>query len=719
VINALSTTAARTPFGLKPGTQVTITGYGFCPGTQVEFGNPKATVTATVNSDGTRLTATTPRLATNGPIVVKSGGQIRDSTPLKVNNYRDQNGYSFLNYKPSITLAQMTEAFGTGQVYDNIDPCGAITLGVVNCTIESFPDPFALGLLEYANQEFGGSNGGACFGFSLSSQRFLEGYAHLSDFPPANASSIFGLQQSGALTEYINSQQISQLSTEFLSQWLNDSVDHGINGGAASSQEVYREIRSMLARGHFPLISLMDGSQGHVVVAYNVEGAPPNWYVDVYDSNEPYNYYGNEDNPNDGSFHQTAFDNSRIHIDSDGNWTLPSTGIQGSMTGFIVTDPSTLTVHPTLASPRAPIRFLFSSNSAPGGGSSAAGAGASTARSVVTQVSDAAGRTLLNAAGQLNSNPKTSLRGAFFAPMVGGARGREGSAPGTQSGSAAGQPPAILVPGGSGPLTEMISDTGRGPDTHAFVGEGMDATVTTMASEHVHNQLTVSSSRVAFRTDAKRQPVEIALNERVPGGAKETVDVRTTSGGTDVLALHGGHVSFSNNGPETTVRVRLSSLGRNALPSTFLSEPVHIGRGAHLKLSGIDWSSVERSRITLSSGRHRMKLRNTLRRPGVRLASVRVKARASRVSLIARRGGAALPKSAKVTFVVLVKRHGKVVVARSAARSSARRTARFSLGRLRPGRYSAVVYVLETKISGITENTGVASRKLSFKVPRR
>ena len=105
---------------------------------------------------------------------------------------------------------------------------------------------------------------------------------------------------------------------------------------------------------------LRDGTEGHVVVAYNVEGAPPDWYIDVYDSNDPFNYQGNENTP-DGSLHEAQFQASRIHVGSGGNWSLPSTNISGDMTGLVVADPASLFYSTMVTSPSGLVNVIFGS----------------------------------------------------------------------------------------------------------------------------------------------------------------------------------------------------------------------------------------------------------------------------------------------------------------------------------------------------------------------
>ena len=187
---------------------------------------------------------------------------------------------------------------------------------------------------------------------------------------------------------------VSQLSDPFLSHYLSEASSHLAEGGAAAAQDVYNEIRGVFSQGRFPLISMRDATivtKGHEVVAYNIEDAPPNWYIDVYDSNEPFN--GSENSTTDGgAFHKTQFEASRIQIGSTGEWSLPSSGISGDMTGLVVTDPASLPEDPTMATDPAGLIGVLASSAGTAG---TRGTGSVGPSSRVTQVSDETGHTLL------------------------------------------------------------------------------------------------------------------------------------------------------------------------------------------------------------------------------------------------------------------------------------------------------------------------------------
>ncbi len=281
-----------TPQRDQPGTLVTVDGAGFCPNAVVQFGNKDAVATpVSVNPLGTEITVRTPQLATDGPLTVENilagsttpSSSATSAQTVTINSYRNVNGYQFHNYVPHIDFAQMTQAFGEGQTYIAVNLC------IFGCTVH-IRNPLAMALNAIANAAIGRSGGGgACFGFALSTQRILMGQKAVSDFPNDSNGAIFGLDTpngpSGPLTDYLNAMAVSQFSGPFLHHWLSEVASHIADGGSASAQDVYNQIHAILAQGRYPLIALRDGSHGHVVVAYNLEGSPGSYFIDVYDSN--------------------------------------------------------------------------------------------------------------------------------------------------------------------------------------------------------------------------------------------------------------------------------------------------------------------------------------------------------------------------------------------------------------------------------------------------
>jgi hypothetical protein len=707
-VDSVSPRSVATPQALRPGSEVTIKGAGFCPGSTVAFGNPSAVATPdSISPDGTQIRVKTPALATDGPVTVKNGVKdVSSSASLTVDSYRNVNGYQFKNFPPHIVFSQLTDAFGADQTYDSVNLC------LIGCKV-SIRDPFALILNAIANQYLTGD----CFGFSLSSQRFLERQRSLSDFPPGNASSIFGLDgpsgPPGQLTQYLNAMQVSQLSIEFLSHWLFDVSTHVIAGGARSSQAVFNEIKQTLSQGRFPLIALRNGGDGHVVIAYNLEGSPPNWYADVYDSNDPFNFKGNESNTSNGSVHQQQFESSRIQVGADGNWTLPSTNnMSGHMSDFVVTDPASLPNRPTIVSSLAKIAklgyVLFGSAGSPDTtGTGAAG----PSPSIVTQVTDAAGHTLFDSYGKLNNDSKTRLAGAPFAPLV-GRSARSAAAPGAI-------PPMILLPPSATNFQQTITDTGNGADTHTILGHGFGALVGTSAVRGSVDKLKLSPNGAGFATNAARKPLSLTL-VAAAGSSRRVAGVSTTSfnGAGDTLSFTGGRrgLAFVHRGAGTTFRITLSGLDSRHVPQLFESGRLHIGRGGTALIGGIQWGSLQGSQIRLRLGGRTLVVRNRFH--VAQLAAISsLHAQLLHKRAVALRITAArriLPAGALIAYTWIVRRDGRTISSHSVVGRVGVRSASFTFHAERTGSYVLTAAVTVVTIRGVAQSTSRATRTLRF-----
>jgi hypothetical protein len=755
-VSSLSAASGRIPQSLQPGTPVTISGAGFCPGSTVTFGNSDGVATPTsINPQGTQLTVNVPPLATSGSVTVTSAGASGTApTPMNIDTYRNVNGYQFHNYDPSIDFEQLTDAFGENQTYDTIDLCWPF-----GCNIK-FRDPFAMLLNAFANATL---DSGACFGISLSSQRFLEGDRFLDEFPPGHASSIFGLDArsgpSGELTNFINAMHVSQLSTEFLGHYLARAAALGIEGGAAGSATIFNEIAEVLRAGRHPLVALAEGTTGHVVVAYNLEGAPGNYSIDVYDSNLPFNEGGNEET--EGSHHHDNYIASRISVNSDGEWSLPSSGMHGNINGIVVTDPGQLPLHPTIPTGLGILKALggiiFGSA---GPGNTAQPGATAPAPSTVTQLSNGAGHTLYAANGQINENPATRLGAVPFAPLVGGSGSLGGSggllgsgesggvgvrrAVGHTAAAAKAQPgQVILLPPGAGALQETVTGTGTGPDTHTLLGPSFAGQISTQAAKGVSDTLTLSPSggTLGFSTQAAHKPLTLTLLGTA-GKERRSAQIATTSfaGAGDSAAFTGGQsgLSFTHHGRATTFSLTLSAQGPHSAPAVFQSGSLHVGVGAHVRVGAIRWSGLAGSALRVTIGRHTLTVRNRLHVP--RLASI--------AKLAAKKGSQGtvaltidaklnhLPAGEQVAFVWTV-RSGHRVVATHAMLGSLLSGSQcdaaivhgicaipkylrpaiytFTFKPPRHGSYTLTASVTAITISGVTQSASRATRTLRFK----
>ncbi len=704
-ISSITPLRAHTPIALKGGSEVTMHGTGFCPGATVRFGNSAAVVPAsTVNTSGTELKATVPRLATSGMPVLSSGGASANGpSPLTIESYRNVDGYQFHNYEPYVTFSQLTEAFGPEQTEIKIDLCWPL-----GCDV-SLPSPIALIVQAIADN---GLNSGACFGISLSSQRLLEGYKQLNAFPPTNATTIFGLsaqnEPSASLTNFINARHVSQLSTEFLSHFFGTETEQGASGGVAMSKKVFEEIQSAFAAGEYPLVALEEGGRGHVVIAYDLEGSPGDYYIDVYDSNDPFGQGGSEEGEENAAHHEGNVLSSRVHVGSDGEWELPSTGIKGGVTGLVVTDPGTFPTRPSMIGGPGPVGILFSSNTP-------TGAGSGPAASTVTQLEDGSGHKLLAAGGAPNPDTATRPEATQFGPLV-GARAHAAAA-----GAVASQ--TYVVSSKESSVNETVTGSASGGDTHSLLGDGFAEQVSTLASSGVQDSLSFdpSSPQVSFSTAGAHKPLSLTLIKGLSKDADE-VQVATTSfagkGDQVQLSPSGSGLTFSHHGGPTTFSITLSALGPKSAPALFQSGSLHIGRGASARVSGIHWSSLAGATLRVRIGSRTLVIHNHAR--ALRLAKVHTlsahKAGKAGEALEIAAAVKRLPVGAKLAFSWVVRHGGRVLASHATIVSGARRSATFDFKPTARGSYSLTGSVAVIASKGLASTSAQSSRRLTFRV---
>jgi hypothetical protein len=605
---------AMTPRAEGAGSVIEVYGHGFCNSAIVTVGNALATVTATPQHLSTNdyIRITTPRLATTGSVTVTAGSPAATSTAstdqLTVDSYRDVNAWSFENFNPDLNFADLTQAFGAHQTYVQVDPCSFLTLGLGSCAANIVPDPLAemwLGIAQAA------ASTGTCFGFSLSTQRILEGEAALSSLPgnpktvfdapkpdeSASAQAVHGTQP---VMDMLKAAHLMQFSTEFMTSWLNEIKN--INGlDLVDSSQVtpmlVGAIEKVFKAGRYPLIEIQDEG-GHVLVAYDLQATGGgNYDIYVYDSNDEFTSAENSAN---GTTHQTRLGNSVIHLAADGTWSLASTTENDTgnpwhagIGQLVVTDPNTVPEHPTLASfgGGAPTGALFSSATGPGStGSSRASA------ATITQVSSG-GKTLFASNGSLNMS-SSRLNAAPFGPFV--------ATPTSKI------PRLIAVGGGISALT--VSTHGRTDGSSAmtfahggYVGQVGGSTSTGAAQTESFN----SASGAVGVTGSFPGPVTLAVTQGTEGGS-HTVSLAVAKAGTaDNLTVGStGSVNFVHKGGSTSVALTISAAGAHSLPSTLTTKSVQVAAGQKVSIKGISWSKLGTT-VTVHVGARTIKLRDT------------------------------------------------------------------------------------------------------------
>jgi hypothetical protein len=685
-----------------------IQGSGFCQGVKIQFGSQSPdhpSVPDWIGPDGTRMTVRVAPEATSGKVRVSTGvASVESSQDVFVDGYRNTNGFSFHNYTPHITFDQMTQAFGHDQTYD--------CLGIDAC----FRDPWAMVVNGIANLVLDKKgSGGACFGFSLGSLRmysdsleFAQGKL-VDQFPHAGGEDVFGIEPAipaggtdGPITDYINATAVSQLNEEFLGHYLSTVASQIVKGGAASAKDVYAEINDSLHSynadfpvGTYPLIAIRDGGSGHVVVAYDLEGTPDDYYIDVYDPNRQFDPEENKK----GDTHEKNLTESRIHVDSDGHWQLPSSSKVGDMAGLVVTRPTDLPrFNPTMVGSglveQGAAAILFAS-----AGPLQSTATLRPAPSTVTQVTDSAGKRMFDAAGNLNTNPSTRLPAAPFAPLDAGVRR---TADGQQA-------PFILLPANERAVRQRIRDNGSGPDTHVLMAHGMLAEIDTRANPGSQDQLTLApgGSGAGFATDASSKPLALTMLGGF-GHRRESATVTTTGfhGGSDNIALAGGGLVIRHRGAATALTIRLAVSGAGTLPATFESGRVHLPANGTARIAHVNWAGLGRSLLRLRLGGRAVVLRNRLPRlPRLSILSLRAKRlRGARVGLIVRLARRRLPRDTQLLLQWTLRRGTKVAAAYTQLLSGHTRTASYTAAVPPPGGYRATVAVTALRTSGIAQD---------------
>ncbi|HWI72784.1 MAG TPA: hypothetical protein VNT55_12595, partial [Baekduia sp.] len=277
------------PAALAPGDTVTLSGAGFCPGSRLRFGNTGAEAPVTVTEGGTRGTATIPSLATSGPLTLISpaGRETASATPFKITNYRHTNGFNFPNVPYDGDIGHWFDLFGAEQFFLQADPCALLTFGNAHCPVPTpIPNPLSYIVFAVADPALV-AGGGSCFGFALASRRIAAGRGPT----PASlggATDVFSIPDGPGVKNYIWSQHVAQLSSEYLAQWWQQSAGGSLSLSSAGA--LRRRIETSIRSGSRPLISLAHGSTGHAVTGYDVTDVRPDgaFTIRLYNSNAPF-----------------------------------------------------------------------------------------------------------------------------------------------------------------------------------------------------------------------------------------------------------------------------------------------------------------------------------------------------------------------------------------------------------------------------------------------
>jgi hypothetical protein len=364
------------------------------------------------------------------------------------------------------------------------------------------------------------------------------------------------------------------------------------SSGSFSADDLYNEVAASLLKGDGPLITLREDlglthHPGHVLVAYDLQkGTQGDFYIDVYDPNVPFldvsdpnaPLLSSENDPTavlpDGTTLHTLRENdSRVHVFADRHWEFPLLGVDGQspeqpwasgMDGLEVIPYSKLPTH--LNGPWSLTGFLTTFFGDAG----------------ATQITDAAGHTLLGADGSLNRDPATRLPGAApYSPF---------------DGDGSGAPSYVLD--GNGPYTETLHSAGTGNYTAALLGNNMVIQLATTGSPGADDQLTVDAraGTVRFHTAAASKAITLQLSAQAADGSERTYSITTTSfgQGDDIFTFDPVSQSLTckHTGPAADLTINESGVDSHGTAINLTPPTLHVGGGDAVVVHNSDVSQI-------------------------------------------------------------------------------------------------------------------------------
>jgi len=403
--------------------------------------------------------------------------------------YRTKNGYSFVNSDQFQTMVGgydwnlLKELYGKCKVDLNI-------LGF--CEI---PDPLLAIYIPVLNAAF---QSGQCFGFSLSSLRFLNGQRSLNEFArvpgPADIWHLKGTEftngnnVSPGLSHFIHMEHVLQSSAQAIHYYIEKGI------GTHTHQGLMQQVTDALnAKG--AVLCMHSGGNGHCVVPYAVLPQPNgDFFIENYNPNVPFSA---------GEVHNSALMQSRITVHAATNTYQLDMGEEysGGLTGIIVF-PYSLFDNPDPPLGLGLLDIIF-------GGTQ--GASVKT-----TQITDAAGHQLLNADGTWNTNAATRIVDSAPLPVFGKA------VPGTMV--------VALARGGN--YTQTIENHGAGKYQLNLAGRDFGVQlrdVPSNAGEKETITYSAADNHFGFNSSAASKPFDVQVLVRHPDKSVRTAHVTGTS----------------------------------------------------------------------------------------------------------------------------------------------------------------------------------------------
>ena len=584
-VDSVSPIWGSTPQALQPGTLITLKGDGFLPGSKVQFGASNDLAPASyVSPDHTELQVRVPRLATDGVLTVSTIlGSFSSTDSVGIVSYRNTYGYSFVN----------PTAEGVG--WDTAEKL----YGYEAMHWLFIPSPLAAIYVKIVDELL---KDGQCYGVCRTTQQFMHGAQSVMYYPPySGGSTIWGLTGPDAASDplwwYIHVQHTAQTSAEAINHFIKEALDHWACDGMA---QVKNEIASALQGGDHPLVSMHNGTQGHTVVAYDLEDDPNDpggYYIRVYDCNRPFTV--DENKKGNAATHDAKEQDSRIHV-TGGKWYFNLGGSDnwdGHMQTLEVIPYNVVPFQPTMPASLSGVWELITGESAS-----------------TTQISDASGHFLLNPDGKMNEDPATRMPNALEYGV--------GVNPNAS--------PLFLLDSG-GQYTQTITGTKTGTYNTQLLGDGIGVNLQNVPSvPNVNDQLRMDlpplrpatgAARFEFRTAAPSKifSVDLVAVDPIPLPAPQTegsapaaagaaatartVSIQSTSfqnaGDTFGFDSNRQKLIYTHEGPPTQVTLTFTQPDDNGNVQTFAAQPVILGTGDTAVLTPSNWSHLNEATLTL------------------------------------------------------------------------------------------------------------------------
>lgn len=589
-IGSVSPTTGHVSIGNEPATTVTITGRSLCAGTQVQFGNTSAVANATTQSP-TTLTVTIPANATSGELrLIDPYGNTGPGTQYVINNYRDDEGFQFLNdlgVGSDVTWSDVATAFGSN-AYQQWSLCSG-------CASIQIPSIEAVEI--YAKLRLGGLDG-LCFGFSLGSLKLSQGVDKLAASPGAarsdplwNQPTVWDLPHFETMSNPYGTQMRHYLYQEAMRQYstqhydLNVAYLDGLKHYAHQAQlgaYVEKQVGNSFSHG-LPIIEIFIRGGGHALVGYSVQTHPNGSFdIDVYDPDDPFQLTEN----GDGAAHAGKLQADQVHVQANGTWSY--TGGLGSTWSGPARDMRVLSFSP-LSGALSPLDTV-KGYIATGG--------------PIRQIVDGGGHSLYNAQGGLVAEGQRPGDIDLLSPIT----GTTATAPAATTG---------LLLGASGHYTETV-----GAGTVSIVGSNLDGQISDARGGKL--RLGAAGHRVQL-TPAAAGPATLQLIHHDASG-QIAVTIAGRLSGPATLDM-GADTTVSVAKP-ANLSISVTRAGPGQPPQT-LQSTIRLSAGERLQLGSLRALDLVASRVraTLSAHGHRRGVTLINRAPRSTVRIVRVSAK--------------------------------------------------------------------------------------------